>query len=244
MTGQPPDISRLYNTSEFAREGSIRALRDQYQRLLQAAPLQPQPRPRPPGLVRRISSTPSLTSRYSTESGWGPRRSARNAITYDRGGPLFCRFAEAVQRGRSLDSCTTASTVSSSASVRCAACGVTVGAGDGDDPARAGSWRIEKEVAIRCLPAGEGRRYSRESDGVVEDIVVRSFLLTRRFVFKCHREDSGYACYLCFCCGDRDTLCRSEESLVSHVASKHSISQYAGDEDIRELGQAALALPH
>ncbi|KAK4645254.1 hypothetical protein QC761_001290 [Podospora bellae-mahoneyi] len=28
LTGQPPDLSRLYNTSEFAREGSIRALQD------------------------------------------------------------------------------------------------------------------------------------------------------------------------------------------------------------------------
>ncbi|KAG7288417.1 hypothetical protein NEMBOFW57_004767 [Staphylotrichum longicolle] len=32
LTGSLPDINRLYNTSEFAREGSIRALRDQYQR--------------------------------------------------------------------------------------------------------------------------------------------------------------------------------------------------------------------
>lgn len=38
LTGTIPDINRLYNTSEFAREGSIRALHDQYQRLLESRP--------------------------------------------------------------------------------------------------------------------------------------------------------------------------------------------------------------
>ncbi len=54
-TGQIPDIKRLLNASEFAREGSVRALRDQYQRMLQATPAK-----RPIGPVRRISSTPTL----------------------------------------------------------------------------------------------------------------------------------------------------------------------------------------
>lgn len=80
-TGDPPDIRKLYNASEFAREGSMRALRDQYQRMLQSAPVDraalPAPAPshrsggrsqsrRPIAPVRRISSTPSLRDYYDT----------------------------------------------------------------------------------------------------------------------------------------------------------------------------------
>ncbi|KAK1777619.1 hypothetical protein QBC45DRAFT_416358 [Copromyces sp. CBS 386.78] len=82
-TGDPPDIRKLYNASEFAQEGSMRALRDQYQRLLQSAPIDqralpapgPGPAPshrsgpsqsRPIAPVRRISSTPSLRDYYNT----------------------------------------------------------------------------------------------------------------------------------------------------------------------------------
>jgi hypothetical protein len=117
----------------------------------------------------------------------------------------------------------------SRSSAVCVACGSGVGAGDEEDGCR--SWRIEKEVAVR------GRGYSRASDDGSEAIVIRTYLLTRRFIFKCHRESSGYACYLCFRHRDRDTLCRSEEGLVSHVTSKHSISEYEGDRDIRDLNQ-------
>ncbi|EAA31530.1 hypothetical protein GE21DRAFT_7014 [Neurospora crassa] len=81
-TGEPPDMRKLYNASEFAREGSMRALRDQYQRLLQSAPIDralpapgPGPAPsyrsnrsqsRPIAPVRRTSSTPSLRDYYNT----------------------------------------------------------------------------------------------------------------------------------------------------------------------------------
>lgn len=215
LTGRPPDISRLYNTSEFAREGSIRALQDQYQRLLQAAP----PQRRPTGPLRRTSSTPSLRD-HSTDSVWS-RRPPQKALTYQRSDPLFCQYAEELQHtSRPLDS----------SSAACPACGA-----GGDGARTCQSWKIEKEVAVRGLSTGQDRRYSRDSDDGAETIVVRSYLLTRRFVFKCHREGSGYACYLCYSQRDRDTLCRSEEGLVSHITSKHSAAEYESDRDIKEL---------
>ncbi|KAL2019008.1 hypothetical protein VTK56DRAFT_10173 [Thermocarpiscus australiensis] len=222
LTGSTPDINRLYNTAEFAREGSLRALRDQYHRLLQAAPLQR--RPVVPVLVRRTSSTPSLRD-YSTDSVW----SHQKATTQDEDGPLFCRRAEELQRtSRSLESCIA---VDRSMAI-CTACGAVVGeVPDG--------WKIEKEVAI-CggLSTGERRYDARDSDDGAETIVIRTYLLTRRFIFKCHREGSGYACYLCFCHRDRDTLFRSEESLVSHITNKHSTGEYGVDRDIKELNRA------
>lgn len=222
LTGRPPDISKLYNTSEFAREGSIRALHDQYQRLLQAAP----PQRRPTGPMRRTSSTPSLRDR-PTGSVWSGRRPPQNTLTYHNHGPLFCRGAEELQHpSRPLDH----------SLAPCPACGA-----GGDGPRGCQPWRIEKEVAVRGLSARQDRRPSRGgSDDGSETIVVRSYVLTARFIFKCHREGSGYACYLCFCQRDRDTLCRSEEGLVNHITSKHSSIEYEGDSDIKELDRRLL----
>jgi hypothetical protein len=230
ITGTMPDINKLYNTSEFAREGSMRALRDQYRRMLEAAA--PQPGRRPPGLVRRISSTPSLRDRdRSADSGWSQHRPAPKALPYDKAGRLFCPCAEELQRtSRPLDSCI----VMDKSVALCVACGAEVGTGDETD-CPGGAWRIEKEVVLR----GRGRRWSsRDSDDGSEITVVRSYLVTRRFIFKCHREGSAFACYLCRCYRDRDTLCRSEETLVSHVASKHSIGEYERERDIKEVDRA------
>jgi len=226
LTGKIPDINRLYNTAEFAREGSIQALRDQYQRLLESTP---QLR-RPGALVRKTSSTPSLRS---GDSVWSHRRPAQKALTYGTSAPLFCRLAEEVQRtARPLDACV----ITDRSGARCAACGAGAGSGDREDGCR--SWRIEKELAVRSNGSTMGdRRYSRGSDDGSELIVVRTYLLTPRFIFKCHREDAGYACYLCYRHRDRDTLCRSEEGLVSHVTSKHSIAEYEDDRDIKELNR-------
>jgi hypothetical protein len=221
MTGTIPDINRLYNTSEFAREGSLRALRDQHQRLLESAP----PPRRPTGPLRRTSSTPSLRD-YSADLVWSQRQPSRKTLAYDKADPLFCRVAQELQRtDRPLDSCL----AMDRSSAVCAACGAEAGLDD---------WRIEKEVAVRGSSSREERRWSRGSDDGTETTVVRTYLLTRRFIFKCHREGSEYACYLCFRHRDRDTLCRSEEGLVSHVTSKHSTAEYGDDRDIRELSRA------
>ncbi|QDS68974.1 hypothetical protein FKW77_008976 [Venturia effusa] len=59
-TGRIADPAKLYNASELAREGSLSALQQQYQRMLQQAPI---PRPHQP--VRRVSSNPSISSHKS-----------------------------------------------------------------------------------------------------------------------------------------------------------------------------------
>lgn len=230
LTGTIPDINRLYNTAEFAREGSIQALRDQYSRMLEST--QPPPVRRPRGPVRKISSTPSLRS---SDSVWVNRRPPQKALTYGTSAPLFCRLAGEVQRtGRPLDSCT----VTDRSGTRCAACGAGAGSEDRDDGCR--SWRVEKEMAVRSNGSTrDDRRYStgRESDNGSEVIVVRTYLLTPRFIFKCHREEPGYACYLCYRHRESDTLCKTEEGLVSHVTSKHSIAEYESERDIKELNR-------
>ncbi|KAK0716431.1 hypothetical protein B0T21DRAFT_415139 [Apiosordaria backusii] len=257
LTGQPPDLSRLYNTSEFAREGSIRALQDQYQRFLQSAPIQRRG-PRPGAPIRRTSSTPSFRGDLANGAGWDhpPARKAlppaANSNPYNNDneggmstkGPLFCPYAVDLQRSPSP-------TRQIPSHATCPACGILLGGlpTDRDDrDVGQSSWRIEKEVVIRGRDrdrdwerrdrsSSRGSRY----DDRDEKVDTRSFILTPRFVAKCHRPDSGYACYLCFCHRDRDTLCRSEEALVSHIAGKHSIAEYKQDRDVKEM---ARTLPY
>ncbi|KAK4668390.1 uncharacterized protein QC763_0046560 [Podospora pseudopauciseta] len=252
LTGQPPDLSRLYNTSEFAREGSIRALQDQYQRFLQSAPI-PRRGPRPGAPIRRTSSTPSLRGDAASEAGWDhppvrkalPPAAADNLYHDDsrsgtnRKDPLFCPYAVDLQHSQSP----------TLVHVTCPACGTLLENPPADRDEREGrqsSWRIEKEVVIRDRDRDWERRGRSSSRGSRygdkdEKVDTKSFILTPRFVAKCHRPDSGYACYLCLCHRDRDTLCKTEETLVSHVAGKHSIAEYRQDRDIKEM---ARTLPY
>ncbi|KAK4139239.1 uncharacterized protein C8A04DRAFT_33289 [Dichotomopilus funicola] len=257
LTGTLPDINKLYNTTEFAREGSIRALRGQYQRLLESATPAPKSatsqRGRP-SLIRKISSTPSLRG-STTSSARGeqrlilppppstPQTQLANYSGSNHDSRLFCPCAEELQRTRRPLETVLAT---DSPSPVCVECGAGAGVGDKVDGCR--SWQIEKEVVVRS-PREDRRRSLRGPNleshgGGYEDVMVRTYLLTRRFVFKCHRESSGYACYLCVQHRDRDTVCRSEEGLVSHVTSKHSIREYLEEEDIKELGRALPSLPY
>lgn len=228
LTGRPPDAQVLLNASEFAREGSVKALRDQYQRLLQAAPIQ-----RPMGLVRRISSTPTLrdSTTSSTSTAAAPGRTDRRvppqkALAFNKPGPLFCPYAEELQRtGRPLDR----AFAGRGSCGPCPACGAVI-ASEGEGRR---SWNIVKEVVRE-------RRSRGPSDGaeVVEIVQDRTYLLTDRFIVKCHREGAGFVCYLCFQYRDRDALCKGVQSLVTHVLEKHDISEYETDPDIRDVTSA------
>ena len=201
-----PDINKLYNASEFAREGSLRALRDQYQRMLQSAPLQ-----RPGGPVRRISSTPSLRDGGPPPGYHRPRQ----ALTFDKAGPLFCPYAEELQKTKRP----LARPFLRGGSGACPACDMVIPVEEGH------SWKIDKELVRE--------RMSRHDAGeVVEIVEERTFLLSNRFLVKCHRDGSGFACYLCYRNRDSDTLCRGMESLVNHVLDKHEIREYEEDPDI------------
>jgi hypothetical protein len=183
ITGNPPNAQVLLNASNFARDSTIKALRDQYQRLLQAAPIQ---RPRPTGLVRRISSTPTL--RDSTASSPAAasrsavsRRPPQKAIAFNQPGPLFCPYAEDLQRtSRPLDRISFSRGISGA----CPACGAMIAT----EPEGRRSWNIAKEVVRERRSRGPA-----EGAEVVEIVQCRTYLLTDRFIVKCHREGTGFA---------------------------------------------------
>lgn len=209
ITGLPPDLTRLRNASEFAREGSIRALRDQYQRLLQAVPVR-----RPIGPVRRTSSTPSLRGSSVARGGgqkaldYGGGRGG--ALTFNRPGPLFCRYAEELQR--------------SSRPVvgdGCPSCGAVMRLDADGRP-----WGVVKEVVRERVASGKE---------VVEYVEDRRYVVGSRFLFKCHRERTGFACWLCYRFREGDTLCKGVESLVKHLGEMHSVGELEREGDLRDV---------
>lgn len=253
FTGKTPDISKLYNASEFAREGSIRALREQYRRMLEGPGPEKALRGgggRPSRPVRRVSSTPMMRggreessvvgseagsygrsrSRGGSRHGSGTRHGqSKTLVRMSSAGPLFCECAEELQlTERGVDEVLVSE---GDRSYVCSGCGASLRA------ARHGSWRIEKEVTLR--EEEHDSRDRRETVSVAH-LQVRTFALTGRFLVKCHREEAGFACYLCYRHRDRDTLCPDVESLVSHVAEQHYIAEYLGEPDIKE---ATRSLP-
>jgi hypothetical protein len=207
MTGRPPDINKLYNASEFAREGSIRALRDQYQRMLQAAPVQ-----RPGGPVRRISSQPAMRPPRAIDDRPYNDHEPRSPPP----GPLYCPYAEELQEtDRPLDP-----SFSAGGPCECPACGFFIPVEQGR------SWKVDKQVL---------RESSRGKNGneIVEISEDRTYRISNRFLVKCHREGGGFACYLCYQFRDTDTLCKTVEGLVAHVSKRHNVREFEEELDIR-----------
>jgi hypothetical protein len=246
-TGRIEDINKLYNASEFAREGSIRALRDQYQRMLQAAPIQ-----RPSGPVRRISSQPALSTKSAGGRSHGrsvaKSRGRNDRVTeineeraepsdhgdrndrevdavdatsathmFDTDGDLFCSYATSLQKYDDP----LHSNFTRDGSLACPGCGTKIAI----QPGR--SWRIDKELVHEKRTAANGRFEN-------EHIEERTYFVSNRFIVKCHRPGAGFACILCFRYRDSDTLCENAQRFVNHLWKKHSYAEYEADGDIEE----------
>lgn len=227
-SGRIADINKLYNASELAREGSLKALQGQYQRMLQSAPLQ-----RPMMNVRRISSTPTLMSsksRAPRASTFGPAATTM-AVTVksshaggshagdsdNEGGPLFCHYSSELQSDPNLK---LHGAFGPDGSNECPACHLHLGVEQGR------AWKIHKEILHERISTPE------YDDEVIEE---RTYLVGNRFVIKSHRENGGFACILCYKNRDKDTLLESAQGLIRHVWQKHEVEEYS-DSDIKEVG--------
>ncbi len=259
VTGRPPDLHKLYNTSEFARDGVVRALCDQYKRMLAGAVPSPVRR-RPVGPVRRVSSTPSLgliqdrdehgrdgerrsvvssSTSTSTSRRTQPRhRKPKALIMHEhdckQATALFCPFATSLQNFPTTPLASVLTTNPRSTSSHppldtCPTCHTVILS---PASAKSQSWRIDKDVII-------DEKYDKGSGELVSVTERRTYRVDNRFIVKCHRDgrekDGRYACYLCFCYRGRDTICRDEERLVAHVSEGHEVGEYERDGDIVEV---------
>ncbi|CAK7272767.1 hypothetical protein SEPCBS119000_005298 [Sporothrix epigloea] len=315
-SGSLPDPAALYAAAGRARNGSIRALQDQYQRMLTAAP-----RLNEPGIGYgdersrrrlRASSVASGSTRASgrdrgTAVDFGRDRdrdrardqrshsqlgggSGRRSAIYPLEPPsLFCRYAVDLQqdtqrplvedgggsrgrgrdRDRGGDDCGT---------LICPAC---MGQFSMDDNH---SWKMQKPVVVgerieefvdRDERPGsdiagqdevggpdQGKLVTTRRRNVIELVQDRRFVVSNRFIVKCHRPaiyDIGsgngpgggggserghllpptYACYLCdrfeSIGSGKVTLCGSMARLVSHLCEQHTVAELLSDPDISEI---------
>jgi len=255
-SGRIADVNKLFNASEFAREGSIRALQDQYMRMLQAAPVR-----RPVGPVRRISSTPTLhpsgprsihmrTEKADKAPSVRSRALTEKALDEHEEEDMVAQskalsIVESRPANGSVKETAALAVLDSTGPLFCRyamdlqntsmpldACYAKGGSQacplcGTRVPVEAGrAWKIEKEIVHERVSKP---KYEEE---VIEE---RTFLLGNRFIIKSHREKAGYACVLCYRHRDRDTICESISGLVKHVWQKHDVSEYESDGDIREL---------
>jgi hypothetical protein len=253
-TGRIADINKLYNASEFAREGSVRALQDQYQRMLQAGPIR-----RPLGPVRRTSSTPSFltptpattsihmrTQRTETPPGhW--TATDDGAAREKKAEPKAIGMIEAAPANRSVKEtdapaavdCSTEplfcryATELQNSSKPVDACYTNKGGSQACPvcgtriAVEAGrAWKVEKEMFREVVST------PKYEDEVVSE---RTFLIGNRFIIKSHRETGGFGCVLCYRHRDSDTICESASGLVRHIWQKHDVAEYETDVDIREV---------
>jgi hypothetical protein len=250
-TGRLDDINKLYNASEFAREGSVRALRDQYQRMLQAAPIR-----RPEGPVRRISSTPTLSNRSIAGRSVAARSVAKSVaksrgrteriteINEERDEAPVGNGTRSVREDEALETTSATRMFDASGPLFCRystelqETGVPLDANFAKGGSQAcpvcgtrigiqsgRSWKIDKELVH------EKRASDKFENEFIEE---RTYFISNRFMVKCHREGAGFACILCFKYRDADTLCETAQRFVNHVWKKHSVAEYDTDPDIEE----------
>ncbi|KAK0614583.1 hypothetical protein B0T14DRAFT_311306 [Immersiella caudata] len=221
-SGRPPDISKLYNASEFARQGSVRALRDQYRRMLESSSAPSGAARRPPGPIRRISSTSALDDRRRALP--PVPEAPSQSYSSSESGPLFCPAAADLQSSSSLP-LQEILAPSVKDEFICGICQAEL---------ESHPWRIEVDLPIK-------HRYKPDKHEEVEVVEIRTFSLTGRFLAKCHRPGGGYACWLCARFRERDTICESVEGLVRHIKGKHGIGEVEGDADVREVRGSSVA---
>lgn len=210
-TGRLDNINKLYNATELARDGSLAALQGQYQRMLQAAPIQR------PMTIRRISSQPSVQSgarRPLPPPSQTLSKSKTVAVTPPASNgeePLFCPYSIDLQRDVRIP----VQNVSN-----CSDCGSLF------DLEQGHAWKVFKEVVRERISTAD---YDEE---IMED---RSYLITNRFFAKSHSPNGEYACVLCARYRPGDYVCRNTRQLVKHIQERHTAEEFA-DPDIKEIG--------
>lgn len=207
------DMAQLIAASNAARDGSLGALREQRQRLLMAtaektgSTLSPSPKPLPP---QKALPAPARSRASSIVRSEHPR----SEPVRSEPDPLYCIYSIDLQCDKNMRM---ASTFAPGGNCQCPACGLKLGV-ESDD-----IWAIRKPTTRWITIDG----YDREVD---EDL---EFIVSQRFVIKCHTPAGDFACVLCTKFRDGDVLCASADALINHVGRSHSIDELEWEPDFR-----------
>ena len=211
------DIRRLIAAQDVARQGSLDALRDQYDRMLdqqRQRPLAVEYDSRPRSPPRRQLTLPAPVDSPIDDAFPPVRRVQTVPIRSGSSSPsvLHCRYAHDLQTNPRKP---LSPAFSPTGSQRCPACDVWIPVSTND------VWVFERRIPIRAQ--GE--------DDLVE---VRSFNMDPRLVVKSHTPSGDFACVLCYRDRERDAdcVCSSVEALVRHLGRVHTSEEFESEEDM------------
>lgn len=199
------DIHRLIAAQNMARDGSIEALRGQYDRLL---PEDPQNRPRIEGPPQNTSLQRQLTLPAPEREDFAPPKRVMSLPAPVSNNELYCRYSKDLQNSRAyLDSAFTASST-----CRCPDCGVRIAVSKQD------FWTFEVRT-----PVGEDR------------LETRTYEMDARLVIKSHTPYGDFACVLCSRERDLDCICKSVDGLVEHLGRFHTSAEFERERDMHRV---------
>jgi hypothetical protein len=228
-------LLRLIQTTRSTRMASIQALHMQYQRMLPpTSPSVPEVHrpvpgafPAPPGNIPRhdsVTRTPRSRSRNRNRSK-SPVKDDEEITIQPYPNPslkphpqphppinkLFCVYARDLQNHSRLP---LTDNYNEGGDNLCPFCRTHI------------STRPGKAWEIITDDRKGGDRYKR-----------RIFLVKNRFVIKCHREGTGFACVLCARFKESDTVCREVGALMDHLWREHTSEELEKDDDIFEIDE-------
>ena len=211
------DIHRLIQAQDNARQGSLDALRDQYDRML---PDRPQQLALEYGSRRSSQQFPPPKRQLTLpapdsplEDGFAPIRRVQTQPQNRSGSNspiVYCRYAADLQRDnqRPLHP-----SFSSSGTQKCPACSVVIPVTTKD------IWFFETRTPVR---GGNG-----------EDLVeVRTFSMDARLVVKSHTPSGELMCVLCYYERNNDCLCASVDALIRHIGRAHKSEEFIREDDM------------
>lgn len=213
------DIHRLIAAQDSARQGSLDALRDQYNRMLPADPRRRSVQLEYDPPRRQLTLPAPIDSPIDGDFAPVRRVQTQPVLNHSYESPdldTYCRYAIDLQSDprRPLHSA-----FSTSGSQRCPACAVTIPVSTQD------TWVFETRVPI------PGSHSEEDNSQLVE---LRTYRTDARLIVKSHNADGELACMLCYRERDLDCICKSVDALIRHIGKVHTRSEFEREIDIYE----------
>lgn len=199
------DIHRLIAAQNMARDGSLEALRGQYDRLL---PDEPQKRLRIDEAPHNTSLQRQLTLPAPEREDFAPPKRVMSLPANVSNNELYCRYSTDLQSSRAY----LGSAFTATGSCRCPDCGVYIPVSKQD------FWTFEVRT-----PIGDDR------------LEKRTYEMDARLVIKSHTPYGDYACVLCSRERDLDCVCKSVEGLVEHLGRVHMSAEFERESDMHRV---------
>ncbi len=203
------DIHRLVGAQERARDGSLEALRGQYDRLLPAAYEEKRLRIEGPRSGdARIQRQLTLPAAVPEREEFSPPKRVMSLPVQQASEELYCGYSRDLQASRVA----LGPSFAASGSCRCPDCGVRIPVSKLD------VWTFEVRI-----PVGDDR------------LEKRIYEMDARLVVKSHTSYGDYACVLCSRERELDCICKSVDVLVEHLGRVHTSEEFEREKDMHRV---------